>query len=316
MTTSVKLIADRKHGMFRSARGSTIQHALDDPHVVEVMVNADGHVWTDRIGEGRLCIGTIEPSRAESIIRLIADHIGEEVGRHNPVVSGTLPETGERFQGQLPPITEAPVFAIRKRPAVIYGLDDYVKQGVMAEQQTSVLRQAIRNHQNILVAGGTGSGKTTLANAILAEPAFAQDRVLIIEDTRELQCSSQDCVELLTKKTEPVVTMDNLVRHALRLRPDRIIVGEVRGGEALSMIKAWNTGHPGGLATVHANSAEDALSRIEDLIGEVVQNVSRRSIARSINLVVFIERTKSGRIIRSICRVTGYDEQRYLIKEL
>ena len=316
MMTNVKLIADRKHGVFRSALGQTIHRALDDPQVVEVMANADGRVWTDRIGEGRVCIGTIEFNRAEAIIRLIADHIGEEAGKNNPTVSGTLPKTGERFQGQLPPITEAPVFAIRKRPAVIYSLDDYVRQSIMTKKQAEVLRQAICDRLNILVAGGTGSGKTTLANAILAQPTFAQDRVLIIEDTRELQCSSQDCVELLTKKTQPVVTMNDLVRHALRLRPDRIIVGEVRGGEALSMIKAWNTGHPGGLATVHANSAEDALSRIEDLIGEVVQNVPRRSIARSINLVVFIERTESGRMVRSICRVAGYDEQRYLTEEI
>lgn len=300
MIESNTVSADRKHDIFRSALGATIQSALEDDKVVEVMVNADGRIWSDRHGEGRTCIGTIEPTRAESIIRLIANHIGEEVGRHQPVVAGTLPETGERFQGQLPPITEAPVFAIRKRPQVIYTLDDYVRDGVMPPEVAEQLRRAVADRRNILVAGGTGSGKTTLANAILAEPAFMQDRVLIIEDTRELQCSSLDCVQMLTRKTDPVVTMDDLVRYALRLRPDRIVVGEVRGGEALSMIKAWNTGHPGGLATVHANSAEDALSRIEDLIGEATQVIPRKSIAAAIHHVVFIRRGRDGRTVERL----------------
>ena len=289
MTIRNQLTADRKHQMFRSALGDTIQAALDAPNVVEVMVNADGRIWCDRHGDGRVRIGALEPNQAESIIRLIADHIGEEVGRHNPIVSGTLPQTGERFQGQLPPITEAPVFTIRKRPSVIYNLDDYVQANTMTVEQAICLRQAIHDRKNILVAGGTGSGKTTLANAILGEPAIAQDRVLLIEDTRELQCSSDDCVELLTKRTEPVVTMDDLVRCALRLRPDRIIVGEVRGGEALSMLKAWNTGHPGGLATVHANSAADALNRLCDLMAEAIPSPPDRLLA-VVDLVVFIER--------------------------
>src|SRR5690606_744864 len=159
----------------------------------------------------------------------------------------------------------------------------------------------------------------TLANAILAEPAFRDDRVLIIEDTRELQCSSPDSVELLTKRTDPPITMDDLVRHALRLRPDRIIVGEVRGGEALSMLKAWNTGHPGGLATVHANSAEDALGRLEDLVGEVSHHIPRRAIARTINVLVFICRTptgRNGRSVETLSRIIGFDGSNYRLASL
>ena len=186
----------------------------------------------------------------------------------------------------------------------------------MTDSQVWCVREAIDRRHNILIAGGTGSGKTTLANAVLAEPQFAQDRVLIIEDTRELQCASPDRVELLTKPTDPAVTMDDLVRCALRFRPDRIVVGEVRGGEALALLKAWNTGHPGGLATVHANSAEDALSRMEDLVGEVSRHVPRRAIARTIQLIVFVRRTHQGRRVETMNRVGGFNGSEYEIERI
>jgi len=306
--------ASRFRSMFHAALGPVVLGALADLKVVEVMVNADGKVWLDRAGSGRACVGSVEASRVESVIRLVADHVGEEVGRHRPVISGTLPETGERFQGQLPPITVTPTFSIRKRAELVFTLDDYVSELILTESQAAHLRDAVVSRQNVLIAGGTGSGKTTLANALLAEPAFAEDRVILIEDTRELQCSSPDRIELLTKKTDPPVTMDDLVRHALRLRPDRIVVGEVRGGEALSLLKAWNTGHPGGLATIHANGPEDALARLEDLIGEVAQRVPRRAIARAVNTIVFIRRTPEGRRVESVGRVTGCDANSYQIE--
>jgi type IV secretion system protein TrbB len=306
----------RFRGMLEAALGSCILSALEDPAVVEVMANADGRVWIDRAGEGRSCIGAIESYHAESVIRLVADQMGEAVGRHRPLLSGTLPYTGQRFQGQLPPVTAAPVFCIRKRAEAVFTFDDYVAQGVMTGPQARCIRQAIADHHNILIAGGTGSGKTTLANAILAEPPFAQDRVLIIEDTRELQCRSPDRLELLTKLSDPTVTMEDLVKCALRLRPDRIVVGEVRGGEALALLKAWNTGHPGGLATLHANSAEDALSRLEDLVGEVSRHVPRRAIARTIQLVVFVRRTHRGRRVEALSHIGGLDGTDYCIEPI
>lgn len=307
---------ERFCSMLNAQLGSAILAALADPKVVEVMANADGRVWADRVGEDRTCIGTIEPHRAESIIRLVSDHVGETVGPNRPILSGTMPQSGQRFQGQLPPITAAPVFCIRKRAEVLFTLDHYVSQGVMTAAQAQSVRHAIDQRQNILIAGGTGSGKTTLANAVLAEPAFARDRVLIIEDTRELQCCSPDRVELLTKPTDPVVTMNDLVRCALRLRPDRIVVGEVRGGEALALLKAWNTGHPGGLATLHANSTEDALARLEDLIGEVSRHVPRRAIARTIQLILFVRRTREGRRVEAVSRVTGFDGSDYRVEPI
>lgn len=314
-TTKSDTTADRFRSMFHTALGPVVLNALADPRVVEVMVNADGRVWLDRAGGGRACVGSVDASRAEAVIRLVADHVGEEVGRHRPVVSGTLPETGERFQGQLPPVTTAPTFSIRKRAELVFTLDDYVQQSILTQGQADQLREAVASRQNVLIAGGTGSGKTTLANALLAEPAFVEDRVILIEDTRELQCSSPDRVELLTKKTDPPVTMDDLVRHALRLRPDRIVVGEVRGGEALSLLKAWNTGHPGGLVTIHANGPEDALARLEDLVGEVSQRVPRRAIARAVNCIVFIRRTSAGRRVDSVVRVDGHDGDTYQLDE-
>ena len=274
--------------------GPLIGAALSQPDVVEVMANPDGTLWIDRHGTGREKIGTIDPVSVEATIRLLAGHMGMTVNRDHPAVSGTLPRSGERFQGVLPPLTEHPTFSIRRRASVIYTLDDYIQQRIITAEQAHQLRDAIAQRKNILVAGGTGSGKTTFANALLAEPAFTKDRIVIIEDTRELQCSAPDKVELLTKSDEPKVTMNDLLRISLRLRPDRIIVGEVRGGEALALVKAWNTGHPGGIATIHANSASDAIQRLEDLIGEAAPVIPRRAIATALHCIIFIERIGTG----------------------
>lgn len=309
------LIADREREALLSDLGPIIGAALQDPAVVEVMVNPDGKIWLDRVGEGRVWTGEyMKPEDAESVLRLLANHAGEVVNRDRPRVSATLPVTGERFQGAFMPLVAAPTFAIRKRPQAIFRLDRYIEDGVMTARQAEVLREAVSNRQNIVVAGGTGSGKTTLLNALLAEEALARDRIVIIEDTAELQCSAADCVQLLTKTTEPFVTMADLVHDVLRLRPDRIVGGEVRdGAAALNLLKAWNTGHPGGCTTIHANSASEALTRLEDLIGEVTERVSHRMIAQAIDLVVYIERTARARQVRSIAKVGGHDGDCYEI---
>jgi type IV secretion system protein VirB11 len=311
------VVADRKVAALRQAMGPIIAAALADKRVVEVMVNPDGKIWVDRIGEGRAFTGErLAPDDANRILRLLADHVGEVVTKDRPRISATLPITGERFQGAFMPIVANPAFAIRKRPEIVFTLADYVREGIMTEAMAAALREAAQTRQNLLIAGGTGSGKTTLANAILAEPAFAADRVVLIEDTAELQCSAEDRLEMLTKRTDPPVTMTDLVRDTLRLRPDRIIIGEVRDGSALDLLKAWNTGHPGGLATIHANSAGEALARLEDLIGEVTQRVPYRAIAQAINLVVFIERTPEGRRVHSVTRVLGRDDDNYRLEDV
>ena len=299
------------------ALGPLIAGALNQPDVVEIMANPDGSLWIDRAGVGRERVGRIEPAAAETTIRLLASHMGETVNPDRPAIAGVLPRSGERFQGVLPPITARPIFTIRKRASNVFTLANYVEQRILTAKGAEIIREAVVQRRNILVAGGTGSGKTTLVNAILAEPAFQQDRIIIIEDTKELQCPAEDRVELLTKSTEPQVTMTDLLRVTLRLRPDRIIIGEVRGPEALAMLKAWNTGHPGGVATIHANSAADALRRIEDLVGEASQVIPRRSIASAVNLLAFIERTGTppGRTVRSIVEVHGFDGNDYVLEE-
>jgi len=297
---------ERRRAMLKTAMGPVIAQALGDPAVIEVMVNPDGKLWIDRLGEGRGNIGVrIHPSETERIIRLVASHVRAEVHADNPIVSAELP-SGERFEGLLPPVGLGPCFAIRKPATKILTIADYVRDRIMVPIQADALRKAVRDRKNIMVAGGTSSGKTTFANALLAEIADCDERVILIEDTRELQCAAKDCVALRTRAG--AVSMGDLVRSTLRLRPDRIIVGEVRGGEALDMLKAWNTGHPGGIATVHANSARSALYRIEQLAQESVTIVPRRLIADAIDMVVFIADRGSDRRIETIAEVTGLDE--------
>ena len=312
------VVQTREIEALRRSMGETIRQALMDPKVVEVMVNPDGRIWIDRVGEGRSCTDqALTADKAESTIRLVANHIGETVTAKSPMVSGTLPVSGERFQGMLPPLVRVPSFTIRKRPELIWTLADYVEQEIMTEAEAEVIRIAVACRKNVLIAGGTGSGKTTLANAILTEPAFKNDRVVIIEDTPELQCAAEDRIELLAKASEPVVTIRDLVRTSLRLRPDRIVIGEVReGGAALEMLKAWNTGHPGGVGTIHSNSAEDAVYRLEDLISEVVTTVPHRTIANAIDLIVFIRRSPEGRVIDGITKLESEKTEGYVFEEI
>ncbi len=303
--------ATRKRTMLRTAMGPAIAAALADPLVVEVMVNPDGVLRLDRLGQGRCETGEVlDPAQIERIIRLVASHARSEVHGLSPVVSAELPphgegQAGERFEGVLPPVALGPCFSIRKPASRIYALADYVSDGIMTEEAARALSLAVVERRNILVAGGTSCGKTTLANALLAELAARDERVILIEDTRELQCAAPDTVALRTRPG--VVAMADLVRSTLRLRPDRIIVGEVRGGEALDMLKAWNTGHPGGIATVHANNARSALFRLEQLIQEAVVTVPRRLIADAIDLIVFIEGRGTARRIGGLEAVEGLD---------
>lgn len=306
-------VQNRRVASLRRSLGPVIRDALNATRIVEVMVNADGRIWFDEIGKGCYDSGeTITPHEAETTLRLIASSIGEPISRDNPRLSGVLPETYERIQGQYPPLVEAPVFTIRKPPAVIFTLANYVEQDSLDEAQAEYLNTAVREKHNIIIAGGTGSGKTTFANALLRLPAYADERIVIIEDTPELQCSAENRINLLTKNDEPKVTIRDLVVDTLRHRPDRIVVGEIRDGAAHDVLKAWNTGHPGGLCTLHANSAGEALERLEELIGEhphigqQSEKTIRGRIARTIDTIVFIERTDSGRRVKELVKVEHY----------
>lgn len=295
----------RRQASLVHALGPVVDDLLHNPRVTDIMLNADGTLWCEEHGKGRRRVGELSPSRAESLIRLVASHMGTEATREHPTVSGILPGTNARFQGVLPPVSQQPIFAIRKPAQMVYTLDDFVRHGILTPKGTVALREAIERRENLLIAGGTGSGKTTFANACLAEPDFCRDRVVLIEDTRELQCAALDRVELVASTVFPSVSMEELLRTTLRLFPGRIVIGEVRGAEALTMIKAWGTGHPGGLCTIHANGTHQVLDRLEELIGEVAVNPPRRGIARAIGLIVFIERgpfNAAGRRVTGITR--------------
>jgi len=292
--------------MLRTALGPAIATFLEDPSIVEVMLNPDGRLWVDRLSGGLEDSGrTLSAADGERIVRLVAHHVGAEVHAARPRVSAELPETGERFEGLLPPVVAAPAFAIRKPAVAVFTLDDYVAAGIMADEQAAVLRKAVAARKNILVAGGTSTGKTTLTNALLAEIAGTSDRVVLIEDTRELQCRAPNLVALRTK--DGVASLSDLVRSSLRLRPDRIPIGEVRGAEALDLLKAWGTGHPGGVGTIHAGTALGALRRLEQLIQEAVVAVPKALIAETIDVVAVLRGRGAERRLAELATVAGLD---------
>jgi len=290
--------------MLRTALGPAIAAWLENPAIVEVMLNPDGRLWVDRLGGGLSDTGeTLSPADGERIVRLVAHHIGVEVHSRSPRVSAELPETCQRFEGLVPPVVAAPAFAIRKPAVAVFTLDDYAQAGIMTRLQAAALRKAVADRRNILVAGGTSTGKTTLTNALLAEVAKTSDRVVLIEDTRELQCAAPNLVALRTK--DGVASLSDLVRSALRLRPDRIPIGEVRGAEALDLLKAWGTGHPGGVGTIHAGSGLGALRRLEQLIQEAVLTVPRALIAETIDVVAVLSGRGAERRLAELAHVDG-----------
>jgi type IV secretion system protein VirB11 len=293
--------------MLRTALGPAIAMFLEDATVVEVMLNPNGRLWIDRLSGGLEDTGQyMSAADGERIVRLVAHHVGAEVHAGAPRVSAELPETGERFEGLLPPVVAAPAFAIRKPAVVVFTLNDYTAAGIMTANQAAALRSAVADRHNILVAGGTSTGKTTLINALLAEVAKTDDRVVLIEDTRELQCAAPNLVALRTK--DGVATLSELVRSSLRLRPDRIPIGEVRGPEALDLLKAWGTGHPGGIGTIHAGTALGALRRLEQLIQEAVVTVPRAMIAETINVIAVLAGRGTQRRLVDLATVRGLSD--------
>jgi type IV secretion system protein VirB11 len=214
----------------------------------------------------------------------------------------------------VPPITAAPSFVIRKKAVALYPLEAYVQQGIMTQAQATTLRDAVAHKQNILIAGGTGSGKTTLCNALLAVMATRGERILTLEDTAELHCPAPNHLALYTK--EGVVTMRQLVKLTLRCRPDRIILGEVRDGAVHDLFNTWNSGHPGGLCTIHAETPLRALRKLEQYALEVVLRPPCELIADVVDVIVCLQRTLEGRQVTAIAAVRGYESGQYLLTSL
>ncbi len=288
---------------------------LNDDDVTELMLNSDGSLWVERFGKPMAVESSMTPTQAMLLMKALAGYHQISLTPQNPILECECPIDGSRFEGLIPPIAAAPTFALRKKALRVFTLQEYVDTGILSAAQYNVLKRAIIERKNILIVGGTGSGKTTFANALIHQMVCncPNDRIVIIEDTNEIQCAALNSVILRSNATTP---MSQLLRATLRLRPDRILVGEVRGSEALSLLKAWNTGHSGGIATIHANSAKLGLLRLEDCIAEVAQNINRNLIAQTVNIVVFIEKTQEGRRIKEIIQVNDYQDGQYLTERI
>jgi len=314
---NINTVKERAKRKLERDIGPMLLSVLNDSQTVELMLNADGKVWVEKLGKAMECVGALRPAQAQAIIETIAGYHGKEVTRSNPILEGEFPLDGSRFAGQIPPVVPFPTFAIRKKAVSIFTLEQYVENGIMTEQQKETLMSAVLQHRNILVIGGTGSGKTTLVNAIINQMVIndPSERVFIIEDTGEIQCAANNHVQYHTTID---VSMTQLLKTTLRMRPDRILVGEVRGEEALDLLDAWNTGHEGGAATLHANNANAGLDRLKSL---VTRNSSAPSdieplIGEVVHIVVHIARTSDGRRIQEILRVSGYENGQYITQKI
>jgi Flp pilus assembly CpaF family ATPase len=332
------VIQDEQHQRLevklRRELGDAVLSLLADDRTEDILLNPDSSLWLKRMGEGFLKVGQMPPAQAASALGTIAAWRGTVLNHEHPVLETELPIDGSRFEGIVPPVVRFPTFAIRLRPKKIFTLGDYEAGRILTGKDdplnrlrrrddfaasvrtlthADIIRAAIRARKNILVVGSTGSGKTTLVNAILDSLAqiTPHDRVISIEDTTELQCAVKNYLDL---RAVGNVTMLECLRACMRLKPTRIVVGEVRGAEAHTLLKAWNTGHPGGAATVHANDAISGLIRLESLVAEATSAPQQTLIAEAVDLVIFVDEEpdlKAGRKVRELLLVTGYRDGRY-----
>jgi type IV secretion system protein TrbB len=323
----------------RRELGDQVVGLLEDSLTEDILLNPNGSLWVKRMGQSFSRIGEMPAAQAASALGTIAAWRGTVLNHERPILETELPIDGSRFEGIVPPVVRQPVFAIRLRPRKIFSLGDYELDGILTDgadplnrlrrhddfldavrgwNHAGVIRSAVRSRKNILVVGSTGSGKTTLVNAILDSLVHLapNDRVISIEDTTELQCPVENYLDL---RAVGGVTMLDCLRATMRLKPTRIVVGEVRGAEAHTLLKAWNTGHPGGAATIHANDALSGLIRLESLVAEATSAPQQQLIADAVDLVVFVDEEsaiKAGRKVREVLLVTGYSNGKYQVEHV
>jgi len=293
--------------------GPLIMGALEDEEVIEIMLNPDGSLWIERYGQDHERIGNIPPAQGRLILSLTASGLDTTVNGTNPIIEGEFPLDGSRFEGTFPPIVgPGPSFSLRKKASKIFTMAEYLAAGSITAKVIGIIHDAVLRRLNIVVVGGTSSGKTTFVNTVIDAIAALtpSHRLIILEDTAELQSQSPNAVFFHTSILANV-DMRTLAKVSMRYAPKRILVGEVRDAAALELLKLWNTGHPGGVSTFHADSAEEALPRLEELIEEAGLGPKQKLIGRAVDLVVYMEKTPDNqRRIASIIKVNGYNPKK------
>lgn len=312
----MQLTESRIYDAIKHSLGSDVVALLEDDSVIEILRNSNGALCVERLGcHIEKIDSSLTDRHVESLIRLLASSVNEICNDKHPSLAIKLPYWHSRFQGLLPPVVDAPSFSIRKHAKHVFSLEHYLASGSITETQYEVLLEAVTNRENIIISGGTGSGKTTIANAILAKMIETGDRIITVEDTPELRLPSDTGLQIFTKSNIGYGSQQAL-KDILRLRPDRIVLGELRDGACLDLIKAWNTGHSGGLTTIHANSCELAMRRVESLIAEVSVNVPRELISQTVNLVIQVKRQGSRRVVSEIIKISGLKNDDYVFEPI
>lgn len=308
MSKELDEVAKRRSlNTWKEMMGEDLLRFMNDDDIFEIRVNPDAKIWVSSYARGTYCTAlTANFTKVQQVIFQTAYLSGQVCGEKFPILAAELPD-GSRFQGFLPRVTPAPAFLIRKHLKKILTLDDYVRMAIMTPAQREAIADAVRNEKNIIVAGETGCGKTTLLNAILHEISQYPDRVVILEDTPELSCAAKDCVKLCTTVD---VDYQTLLKYVLRFSPDRIVLGEVRHDEALSLLDAWQTGHGGGCSSIHSNSAVQTLHRLEQLVTRVSLTPQKDTVGEAVDLVVYIKICGNCRRIEDMIAVEGFDHDR------
>ena len=283
---------------------------LKDDTVTEIMVNPDNKIYIKVLGQGKIFTGKIsDPGIARNIINTLAALDGIVVNELNPGISTNLPLTNSRFEAMIPIIVENPCFTIRKKILKVLKLDDYVKKGAFTEKEKDLIVSYVKNKRNILIVGGTDTGKTTFANAVIDN--MQNERLYFIEEVRELQSTNDDNTFVLT--IQGIYSPQQALKRAMRWSPDRIIMGEVRGAEAFDLLNAFNSGHEGGLCTIHANDCYGGLSKLETYILYEKSNPLSDLIARVINVVITMKIEDNKRVLDSIAEVKDYVNGKYIL---